>query len=128
MVHAAPAFIGNAGVRATISGGPILNRMACRTIEPKQSCVIGWVAVTTGTRSGYACEYSTRMTALTCHTHVTAGQWEAAAVVIKIRVLPIRRVVTGGAVRAKLPVMFIILLMTRIAIGWRTLVHAILVT
>ena len=44
---------------------------------------------------------------------------------VKACALPIIRGVTGGAVRAKLAVVFVILLMTGIAIGGRTLKHVV---
>lgn len=57
------------------------------------------------------------MTAFTGHIRVGACQREVAAVMIKANIVPIGRIVAGSAIRAKLPVMVVILLMAGVTIG-----------
>jgi hypothetical protein len=56
------------------------------------------------------------MTLLTGQPRVLARQWKGTQVVIEIGILPIRGVMTSGAIRAKLTIMFIILLVAGVAI------------
>jgi len=50
---------------------------------------------------------------------MSTGEWEFAAVMIEIHMVPTGRVMTGRTVCAKIAIMVIILLMTRIAIHGR---------
>lgn len=74
---------------------------------------------------GQPLELPAAMTALTRHVHVRAGQREVAAAVVEGGVLPTGRVVTGGAVRAKLTVMLVILTVAGVAIAGRAFVHIV---
>lgn len=47
---------------------------------------------------------------------MAANQWEFGKVVIEVSILPVRRTMAGGAIRAIFTLMFIILLMAGIAI------------
>lgn len=59
------------------------------------------------------------MALLASQAHVSARQREVAAVVIEGRILPTGWVMAGGAVRAELTAMLVILLMARITIRRR---------
>ena len=52
---------------------------------------------------------------------MAANQWEFGKVVIEVSILPVRRTMACGAIRAIFTIMFIILLMTGIAIHGRAL-------
>lgn len=67
------------------------------------------------------------MTLLASQAHMRTGQWEVAAAVVEGRILPIRWVVTGGTVRAKLTVVFIVLSMAGVTIRGRARKNIVLV-
>ena len=119
VIDPASTFIRDARVPTAIFRRPIVHRMTRRTIQSEQACMIGWVAVTTCTRSGKINELTTFMAALTSHTHMPTCQWKITAIMIEIRILPIGWVMTRGTIRAILTIMFIILLVTGITIGRR---------
>ena len=56
------------------------------------------------------------MAFLASKTHMPSCQWEGAQVVIEIGILPIGWIMTGGAIRAILPCVFVILLVAGVAI------------
>ena len=68
------------------------------------------------------------MALLASQPHVPAGQRECAEFVIEIGILPIRRFMTGGAIRAILPGMFVILLVAGITVHGRAFVLSVDVT
>lgn len=62
------------------------------------------------------------MAALTSHSRMRAGQGKVAAAMIEVRVVPIRRVMTGSTVCTILTVMFVISLVAGVAICGRAFV------
>ena len=56
------------------------------------------------------------MALLAGQTHMTTCQRESAQIVIEVGILPIGRVMTGSAIRAILPCVFVILLVAGVAI------------
>lgn len=95
MIGPTPTFIGDPRVRTAVSCRPILDRMAGCAVEPKQTGMIGRVAMTARAGGREVHELAVAVASLTGHTYVSAGQREVAAVVIEIRILPVRRVVAG---------------------------------
>ena len=79
----------------------------------------GWVRMTGGTSSGRAFELSVGMTSRAFQVGVATCQREIGTAVIKRGIIPIIGRMTGRAIRAKLPVMLIILLMAGEAICGR---------
>ena len=76
----------------------------------------GWVRMAGDTSSGRAFELSVGMTSRAFQVGMTACQRKIGAIMIKRGVIPIIRRMTGRAIRAKLPVMLVILLMAGVAI------------
>ena len=68
------------------------------------------------------------MALLASQPHVPAGQREGAQVVVEVGILPIRRVMTGGAIRAILPGMFVILLVAGITVHGRAFILSVYMT
>ena len=66
-------------------------------------------------------ELTVRVALCASHTHMRARQREVGEVVIEVGILPTIRSVTAPAVRAKLTVVFIVLLMAGVTIGGRAL-------
>src|SRR5688572_13793945 len=60
------------------------------------------------------------MALLASQSHMLACQWEGAQVVIEVGILPVRRIMTGSAIGAKLPFVFVILLMAGKTVRGRT--------
>ena len=86
---------------------------------------VGMAGYASGVR---AFEYTVLVTLLTGDTHMRARQREVGEVVIEVRILPVIRGVTAPAVRAKLAVVFVILLMAGVTIGGRACKDIILMT
>ena len=116
VIHSATALIGNTRVWTAIFRRPVIHRMAGGTVEPEQARMINRVTVTIGTGGGDFHELAAFMTALTGHPHMPAGQRKITEIMVEIGILPIGWVVAGGAVRAVLPLMFIVLPVTGVAI------------
>lgn len=125
MVDTTAAFVGDARMRTVIARKPIRGGMARGAIQTKHAGMELRIAVTTHARGVQPLELPAGMTALASHVHMRAGQREVAAAVVKGGILPIRGVMAGGAVRAELTVVFVILAVTGIAVGGCAFVHVI---
>jgi len=68
------------------------------------------------------------MALLASQTHMPARQWKGAQVVVEVGILPIRWIMTGGAIRAILPGVFVIRLVAGIAVHGRVFELSIRVT
>ena len=86
---------------------------------------VGMAGYTGGIR---AFEYTVLVTLLTGDTHMRARQREVGKVMIEVGILPFIRRVTATTVRAKLTVVFVVLLMAGVTIGGRTCEDIILMT
>ena len=128
MIHAAPAFIGNAGMRSCVGRVPVVCCMARRTIQTKHARVEDRIGMARRTGSGQAFELTGVMALLTRQTHVPSRQWEIAAIVVKVRILPIGWIVTGSTIRSILTIVFIVRSMTGITITGRSLIYIVHVT
>ena len=85
----------------------------------------GWVGMAGDTNSWRALELSIGMTFRAIHVGVATCQREIGTVVIKRGVIPVIGRMTGRAIRAKLPIMLIVLLMAGVAICGRTFEHIV---
>lgn len=117
MVHAAAPFIGDARMRTVIRRRPAAGRMAGGAVQPEHPGMVGRIgmAVCAGCRK--AGELSRCMASFTGQAGMPARQWEIAEVVIEGYILPARWSMAGGAVRAVLAVMLVVLLVAGIAVG-----------
>ena len=68
------------------------------------------------------------MALLAGQTHMPARQWEGAQVVVEVGILPIGWIMTGGAIRAILPGVFVILLVTGITVHGRAFILSVYMT
>jgi len=103
----------------SIEGGrsPCGGSVAGNAIRTEISSMLGWLSMTGKTGRIQSLELTVRMALLASHIHVRPGQREVGKAVVKGCAFPIVRGVTGGAIRAEFAVVFVILLMTGIAIG-----------
>ena len=91
--------------------------MTLRTRLPREHTdVIVWIVMTTFACRPQSGKLTGGMALLASQAHMGACQREVAQVMVKGGVLPIGRIVAGSAIRAKLTVMLVILLMAGVAI------------
>ena len=127
VVDAAPAFIGDAGMRPVIRCVPILGGVTARAIRIKHSGVESRIGMTGHAGGGEPRKLTGGVTALAFQTDVTPGQREVAQIVVENSLFPARRRMTGGAVRAKPTVMLVVVLMAGVTIAGGAFVYAVLV-
>jgi hypothetical protein len=119
MVDTTPPFIGNARVRTVIFRKPITCAVALRAVQAEHAGMEDRVSMTARACRGYSGELPGGVTFLASCSRMSAGQGEVAAAVIEGGIFPTGGVMTGRTVRAKLPVVPVILLMARVTICWR---------
>ena len=127
VVDAAPAFIGDAGMRPVIRCVPILGGVTARAIRVKHSGVESRIGMTGHAGGGEPRKLTGGVTALAFQTDVTPGQREVAQIVVESSVFPTGRRMTGGAVGAKPSAMLVLFTMAGVAIAGRAFVDAVLV-
>jgi len=124
--HAAFTVIHGEGVVSIEGGGsPRGGGVTGSAVRAEIARVFGWLGVTGKTGRVQSFELTVRMALLAVHADMRARQREVGKAVVKGCAFPIVRGVTGGAVRAEFAVVLVILLMTGIAIGGRTLEHVV---
>lgn len=128
VVDPASPFIRNAGMWATVSRRPVIDCMTRSAVEAEQAGMEGRIAMAAGTGRGQTGKLTRRMALLTSQAGMPACQGEPAAVMIEIRILPVRGVVAGGTIRAILAVMLVILPVAGIAVGGRAHKNPVQVT
>ena len=116
--YAAFTVIHGEGVISIIGGGsPCGCGVAGSAIRAEIAYVLGWLGVTGKTGCIHSLELTVRMALLALHADMRTRQWEVRPVVVEGGVFPIVRGVTAAAVCAVFAVVFVILLMTGIAVG-----------
>ena len=116
MVDPSSTLIGNARVWTGVTREPVIGGMAARTIQTKHARVEYRVIVAARAVGRKRCKLPGGMAACAGQCHMRARQGEVAAVVIEIRVIPIRGFVAGRAIGTELTVVFVILLVAGIAV------------
>lgn len=99
--------------------------MARGAICPQCSNVEGWVGVAGNTGRGRAFEYAVLMTLFTTHLDMRPIQFECEQIMINRCGVPIIRGMASRAICAKRAVMFVILLMTGVAILGSAFEHVV---
>ena len=113
---AAIVVISNIRMGTPISRRPVIHGMAGCTVESEQAGMIGRVAMTTCTGCRDLDKPAAFVTALALHAGMPACQWEVAAVVVEIRILPIGGVMAGSTICAVPAIVLIVLPVTGIAV------------
>lgn len=108
-----------------LSRRPCCRAMAGSAVCSKLTCMFSRLRMAANTFGRYACKLSIGMTTLTFHAGMTTRQREVRAVVIEIHIVPLEGVVACAAVRAKLTVVHIIVLMAGVAVGGSSLKHVV---
>lgn len=128
VVDSAPTFVRDARVRTVVTRKPVLCGMTGRAIQPEHPGMVSRIGMAARTGDGEACELSRSVTLFARQHSVASRQREFTQVVVEGGVLPSRRVVTDGTVRAEASAVFIVLAVTGIAIGRGAGKHIVPVT
>jgi len=96
---------------------PAAGVMAARAVLSELTLVLVLGGMAVETSRGCILKITVQMTCFTCHGRMQPGQWETCHTVIESYILPTAGTVTQFAVRAKHPLVIILLCMTGITSG-----------